>query len=198
MIKLNIGAGRSNWGSEWDHIDAAKIDPRTREPLPQIVSSDMMLSAYADESVDVIYSSHTLEYFSRKDAESLLTCWLTKLKIGGIMYLAVPDFEAIANLYVNDQSTHLDNFIGPLYGVMGLNNEEISHKTVYDYQTLTSLLDRVGFKNIQRYNWQSEALINSPEQDDFSRAFFPHIRDCSSLDEYYNGTLISLNIKAIR
>lgn len=46
---------------------------------------------WQDASVDVVYSSHTLEHMSREDGRSLLIECLRVLKPGGLLRIVVPD-----------------------------------------------------------------------------------------------------------
>lgn len=55
---------------------------------------------YPDESFDVVYHSHVLEHFPRKDGEAFLIECRRVLKPGGILRVAVPDLEQIAREYL--------------------------------------------------------------------------------------------------
>ena len=188
QTKLNIGAGPTNFGSDWIHIDAANYK--------HITENDIYLYKWPKESVDLIYSSHTLEYFSWHTAFKVLTEWKRTLKLGGILYLAVPDFEAMAKLYIS-KKCKLQDIIGPLYGRMQSNRKWIYHKTVYDYEKLYELLNEVGYKNINKYDWNQISPFN--KVDDQSKAYLPKCPECikklSWTSEY---TLISLNVMAVK
>ena len=82
------------------------------------------------KNIDLIYASHLIEYFDLDEVKELLNYWLLKLKKGGILRLAVPNFRAIAELYLSGIA--LEKFIGPLYGKMQMGNEIIYHKNTYD------------------------------------------------------------------
>ena len=69
---------------------------------------------------------------------------------GGILRLAVPNFRAIAELYLSGIA--LEKFIGPLYGKMQMGNEIIYHKNTYDYESLYSLLSEIGFSEIRYWD----------------------------------------------
>ena len=71
-------------------------------------------------SVDLIYASHVIEYFDRDGVKNLLQEWIRVLKPGGKLRLAVPNFEAMANLYI-EKKYPLEKFLGPLYGKIRLN-----------------------------------------------------------------------------
>mgnify|MGYP001318212254 CR=1 FL=1 len=149
------------------------------------------LSIFKENSVTLIYSSHSFEYFDRERGIIVLKEWLRVLKPGGVMRLAVPNFDALIDIY--NQTGDLENIIGPLYGRMKIetnklqnNTKYIYHKTVYNFSDLKKLLLSVGFKNIKKYDWK-KTIHN--EYDDHSQAYYPHM-------DKENGILLSLNIEA--
>ena len=172
-IKINMGCGKRNFGKEWIHIDLADF--------PHIDHQDIFDFPY--DNVDLIYASHLIEYFDRQEVLNLLTKWKSKLMNGGILRLAVPDFESITNLYKKNFS--LDNFLGPLYGRMKLNDNFIYHKTVYDFISLKAILESIGFINIKKWDHNQ---VEHGVYDDHSQAYIPHM-------DKTNGTLISLNVE---
>ena len=178
MIKLHLGCGHRNFGKDWIHIDGGNFS--------HLDSHDIVNLPFEDRSIDLIYASHVLEYFDRDEAFEVLRKWYTKLTPKGILRLAVPDFQAMATLYLKGQK--LDSFLGPLYGKMKMCNHNIYHKTVYDFNSLANLLHQVGFSTIYRYDWKG---LDYPDGwDDCSKAYLPHM-------DFDNGTLISLNVEAI-
>lgn len=179
MKKINLGCGWRNFGSDWIHIDGGGYD--------HLDSKDIFNLPYEDNSIDLIYASHVIEYFDRNKIIPILNKWKTKLKTGGILRLAVPNFEEIAKLYITE-GYDLDKFLGPLYGRMKMGDQWIYHKTTYDFKSLSKVLTKCGFSGITYYNWQD---TDHAQYDDHSQAYIPHM-------DKENGTLISLNIEAIK
>lgn len=177
MIKVNVGCGKRNFGPDWWHVDGEAHD--------HVQSHDVFNLPFADGAVDLIYSSHLLEYFNREEGRYLLSCWHKKLKQGGELRLAVPDFEAISKLYVAKEY-EVEQFLGLLYGEMRMAGQNIYHKTVYDYKSLCRVLASVGFTEIM----QQENIIPSDVlkncDDDHSKARLPHMTD--------KGIIMSLNV----
>lgn len=179
MIKLHIGCGKRNFGKSWVHIDGANYN--------HIDYHDITKLKFDNESVDLIYASHVLEYFDRDEAINLLLEWKRVLKTGAILRIAVPDFESMSKLYT-DKKIKLNQILGPLFGKMNMNNNFIYHKTVYDFDNLYELLNSVGMNNISKYDWRK---TDHSMFDDHSQAYIPHM-------DKDNGTLISLNIQGIK
>ena len=117
-IKINMGCGKRNFGDDWIHIDQADY--------PHIDEKNIFNFSY--NNVDLIYASHLISYFDFDTTTNLLKYWKSKLKDGGILRLAVPNFEEIAKLYLRGYS--LENFIGPLYGKMDMNEDIIFHNVI--------------------------------------------------------------------
>lgn len=178
MIKLNLGCGWRNFGPEWVHIDGGDYD--------HLYSKDITNLPFDSNSVDLIYASHVFEYFDRIGAIDLLKEWRRVLKVGGVLRLAVPDFHAMCQLYCNGEG--LNNFLGPLYGRMTMNDQIIYHKTVYDYKSLSKLLSENGFGDIARWDWRK---VEHGKFDDHSQAYLPHMNK-------ETGILISLNIECTK
>ncbi len=143
---------------------------------------------FEDGSADLIYCSHGVEYFDRAQAANALREWRRVLKEGGILRLAVPDFQALVAVY--GSTGNLDDILGPLFGRMAIRSGDtetfIYHRTVYDYRSLESLCMQAGFRSFRRYDWRETLHKN---HDDFSQAYRPHM-------DKENGLLLSLNVEA--
>ena len=127
MIKINLGCGWRNFGKDWYHIDGGDYS--------HLDSHDILNLPFDNGTVDLIYASHVIEYFDREEIVGILNKWKSKLKQGGILRLAGPNFQEIARLYCA-QGFGLDNFLGPLYGKMDMGGKTIYHKTTYDFEGL--------------------------------------------------------------
>lgn len=179
MLKINLGCGWRDFGKDWTHIDGGNY--------PHLNSKDIINLPFEDNSVDLIYVSHVLEYFDRTEVINIINKWKNKLKPKGILRLAVPDFKNITKLY-QENKIPLDSFLGPLYGKMEMDGNTIYHKTTYDFDSLKLVLSKCGFANIDYYDWRQTEHSNF---DDHSQAYIPHM-------DKTNGTLISLNVEATK
>jgi len=176
MLKLHLGAGKRDFGEGWFNVDIADF--------PHIHHKDITKLPFEDNSVDLIYSAHTIEYFDRQEIIPILQEWKRTLKPNGILRLAVPDFETMCMLYFS-QMYPIENFLGPLYGKMDVGDKKIYHKTCYDFKSLSTLLMSIGMKNIRRYKWRN---TEHAQFDDHSQAYLPHM-------DKVNGVCLSLNVE---
>lgn len=146
------------------------------------------LPFFADSTVELIYCSHALEYFDRDEARRVLAEWHRVLRPGGILRLAVPDFKALIKVY--QKTGELSRVLGPLYGRMAITTEQgaatLYHKTTYDEESLSVLLQECGFVGPERWDWRA---TEHAQIDDHSQAYFPHMQKDT-------GLLVSLNLQA--
>lgn len=95
MLKmLNLGCG-NRYHNEWINLDFISKNDKViaydlHNPLP-----------YENESMDVVYSSHVLEHFSKSHVPEFLSECFRILKKGGILRIAVPDLEQLARNYIH-------------------------------------------------------------------------------------------------
>jgi predicted SAM-dependent methyltransferase len=180
-MRLHLGGGK-RFIPGFVHIDLsdyAHIDHRHDiRTLPMVEGG----------TVELIYASHVLEYFDRVEVLGVLEEWKRVLQPRGVIRLAVPDFEALTELYGRNRD--LGQIIGPIFGrwpVPGTSTT-IYHRTVYDYASLKTVLETAGFSDVRRYDWRKTV---HKDHDDYSQAYIPHL-------DKEHGTLISLNVEATK
>src|SRR2546425_10385369 len=69
---------------------------------------------FKDESAELVYACHVLEYFDRVEVVDVLREWHRVLAHGGVVRLAVPDFAALAEVYRRYRD--LSPLLGPPFG----------------------------------------------------------------------------------
>ncbi len=180
-MKLHLGCDK-RFIPGFVHIDLADyphIDHRSDiRALPMI----------GDGAAELVYVCHALEYFDRVEVRDVLTEWMRVLQPGGVLRLAVPDFEALIAVY--GETHDLNRVIGPLYGRWPVPGTATTlyHRTTYDFASLRAVLESVGFTDVRRYDWRQTV---HKDYDDYSQAYFPHM-------DKEHGRLISLNVEATK
>jgi len=183
-MKLHLGCGK-RYLKGYVHVDLADfphIDHRhSIERLPM----------FEDNCADVIYSSHALGYFDRFEVLEVLADWRRVLKPGGILRLAMPDFESLVKVYL--KYGELDRVLGPIFGRWPVPGTDtvIFQKTVYDYPSMQKVLEQAGFEQVRRWDWRQVFVGELQGYDDYSQAYVPHM-------DKDNGILISLNTEAVK
>jgi hypothetical protein len=129
-IKLNIGAG------------STVIEGFT--PIDRKLGSEAFPLPYADGSVSEIRASHILEHFTFGDAQKAMEEWSRVLKPGGRIRISVPDVDKVLK----------DETPNRLFYLMGgqMHADDI-HKSAYDRNRLTALMQQNGLKQIK--DWYS-------------------------------------------
>lgn len=134
-MKLNLGAG-STAIEGFEPRDGNNGD--LLYPLPD-----------ADASCDEIRASHVLEHFPHADVGKIVRDWVRALKPGGVLKIAVPDFQWIAENYIAGN-------IFPVQGYLmgGQTDERNFHKAIFDRPGLEAALKDAGLVSIR--DWKSE------------------------------------------
>jgi predicted SAM-dependent methyltransferase len=177
MKKLHLGCGKV-YIPGFIHVDLMDFDH-----IDYKIPADK-LDVFEDGSVDFIYACHILEHFKRKEVEDVLKEWFRVLKPGGVLRLSVPGFEEIVAIY--QRYGDLKLVLGPLVG--GQTYLYNFHYMVFDFNLLSELLKKAGFKNVYRYDWKK---TEHADIDDFSQAYIPHM-------DKEHGMPVSLNVEAIK
>lgn len=179
-LQVHLGCGR-RFIPGFVHVDIADYDHIDHR------HDIRSLPFFEDDSCDLLYASHVVEYFDRTEVMAVLAEWRRVLKVGGLLRLAVPDFQALAEVY--RETNQLGLILGPLYGRMQPGGDGdplvIYHKTVYDFAALSDTLSAAGFENTRRYDWRDSV---HKDHDDHSQAYIPHM-------DKTEGRLISLNVE---
>lgn len=183
-IKLHLGCGK-RYLKDYVHIDIADY------PHIDYKHDIKTLPMFKDDSVDLIYASHVIEYFDRFEVTKVLKEWYRVLKKRGVLRIAAPDFPALVNVYLNYRDIKL--ILGPLYGRWQVSESDLVlyHKTVYDYDSLADVLMSLGFKDIRIWEWREIFSDENEGFDDYSQSYIPHM-------DKEKGILISLNVEATK
>lgn len=190
-IKLNLGCGQTVIAG-WDNVDYSLGARLARIPvLGWLVRRTKLFNVewnssiklhdlrkplpYPADSVDIIYTSHTLEHLSREDGRLLLESCNQVLKPGGVLRIVVPDLAEYVRRYQQGEIMAEDFIedLGVLYGVGGKKGLkrllapfiEFPHRCMYDTPGLVRILRGIGFDANAREGFDSAiADIRSIEQ----------------------------------
>lgn len=181
QIKLNLGCG-NHTPEGWVNIDYAFGARLAKIPFFRAINKKVGLFQmdwddrikihdlrrtfpFDDASVDIVYTSHTLEHFSKQEGERFLKECHRVLRQGGIIRVVVPDLKTIISDYTSGK-TSADMFLDKLYVVcdtsgMGPFKRFLSHqvafphKCMYDTKTMLARLRETGFQSENRAAFDS-------------------------------------------
>ncbi len=134
--RINLGAGEAEIDGYDNSFD--KKHGKDAHPLD-----------LPDDSVDELRASHLFEHFGHHYAQQVLLDWKRVVKPGGLIKIAVPDFEKIAQMY-------LDGEPGPYQGWIcgGQVDQYDVHLAQYSWNTLRELMQSCGLVGIHK--WEGE------------------------------------------
>jgi SAM-dependent methyltransferase len=121
-----------------------------------------------DNSLDLIYHAHMLEHLSYVDGITFINECYRVLKPNGIMRILVPDLELWINAYHNKNRFFFEEYRKVLDKDIYVTNASIfmgmlhnhDHKCGYDFESLSWIVGRAGFKNIIRTLYADSTIEN--------------------------------------
>lgn len=134
-MKLNIGSGKDTLPG-YENID--RLFGKEAYPLD-----------VASGSCDEVRASHVLEHFPIREVPAVLAEWVRVLKPGGLLRIAVPDFEYICKGYLEGRKEPFGAYV-----IGGQTDENDFHRMVFDENSLRTLMEQAGLTGIRR--WVSE------------------------------------------
>ena len=164
VTRLNLGCGQrlldgyANLDIKFGHC---------LYPLADTYDVDDVEIQLDPQGLEEIRASHILEHFPALQTQDILADWVGRLRAGGSLRVAVPDFGKIAHAYVRGDSLPVRAWL------MGSDTDEHDiHRSLFDKNLLTHLLASVGLIEIQPWL--------SPIQDCASLAISLNLRGVKS------------------
>jgi len=142
-LLLHIGCGNI------DRPYFTNVDARNLPHIHHVTNDITNLSFIEDNSADLIYACHVIEHISWHRQPYLFEHFFKKLKSGGILRLAAPDFDKIVRIYTKAKK-NLSTIMGPLFG--GQDYIYNFHNCTYNYSALKGFFSEVGFVKIKKWN----------------------------------------------
>lgn len=165
LLRVNIGCG-IDAAPGWYNIDNSPTIWLSRVPgarrlfrtpaWPRSVHRRNALKGlpFGNETVDFIYSSHTLEHFTYEQSLGLAKECFRVLRPGGILRVVVPDLELIVRDYLGDSDSSASHrFIERLllsHSWRDFLHPGAHHNQMFDARSLLAMLTAAGFKNAYR------------------------------------------------
>ncbi|MFT4414404.1 FkbM family methyltransferase [Fredinandcohnia humi] len=169
LKKLHIGGVEKKDG--WEILNALDED------YVDYLGDARNLQQFTDNTFDIIYASHVVEHFDYKDMVKILKDWYRVLTPGGKIFISVPNFEVLAELFLDKVNLNLSERFHVMRMVFGGHiNDYDYHFVGLDKEILSDFLKQAGFVNIS-------------EVDEFGL-----FNDTSNL--VFKGRKISLNLIA--
>jgi predicted SAM-dependent methyltransferase len=155
-IKVEIGAfnKRDNGWITLDNNNNCDISWDLRNGIP-----------FPDQSLSAIYSSHLFEHLTFNEGQQLLKECKRVLKPGGSFLICVPNSALYIDAFLKNDDAILK--AGPVYEPAWNNTAKLDfinyvaymdghHKYMFDPENLLKVIEKAGFKNARRRNFNPE------------------------------------------
>lgn len=173
-MRLNLGCG-SQFIDGWTNVDYSLGARLSRLPIVGKFASELFHTKWDSrifihdltrpfpwkgESIDYVYSSHTLEHLDRATGQFLLCECYRVMKRGAVIRIVVPDLEEIVKRYVTGELP-AENFLEELYVLSDISPKShlkrlvlpylrFPHQCMYDYASMRRSFEKAGFSFEQR------------------------------------------------
>ena len=147
-MKLNLGSGTGPSANDFHALGYVNIDRQT--------GGEVYPLDCADSCADEVRASHVLEHLPWRQTMDALRDWVRVLKPGGVLKIAVPDFEWIAHQYlaeVDGDAECVPHLTAYLMG--GQTDENDYHKAIFDKRGLKHGLELAGLVDVEE--WPGDA-----------------------------------------
>jgi predicted SAM-dependent methyltransferase len=170
-IKLNLGCG-NQFANGWVNVDYSVGARLAKIPFFSSINKKVKLFnldwnddiflcdltkkfPWSDESVDEIYSSHTLEHLDKQQGYDFLSECYRVLKKQGVIRIVVPDLRAFVEHYIKGELL-AENFVENLFVLYEEKGDSFlkrklapfirfPHKCMYDTDRLLYIMSEIGF-----------------------------------------------------
>lgn len=182
LTKLNLGCG-SQLPDGWINVDYAMGARFAKIPFFRAINRKIKIFEtadwsekiyihnltkrfpWADSTMEIVYSSHTLEHFSKEDGRRFLAECHRVLRKNGIIRIVVPDLRYDIEEYIAGR-TKSDDFVEKLNVLYSTSNNmlkrrlypfiQFQHKCMYDAPRLLAILSETGFEAASRAPFDSD------------------------------------------
>ncbi|WP_319468953.1 methyltransferase domain-containing protein [uncultured Pseudodesulfovibrio sp.] len=164
--KLNLGCGRNR------QEGYLNVDVRAIPGVDMAADMKKCVRVFENECNEV-YLSHVVEHFgypgkAGRNTPDTVLGFLQQihqmLRPSGVIRVAVPDFAALAKLYIEGKQPLSPRLAGRLCGEQDY--PENLHKCLFDYDYLKKCLEDTGFTEIQKWDPRTCGLSRDSSFDE--------------------------------
>jgi predicted SAM-dependent methyltransferase len=135
-------------------------------PAVDLLADLEWCAIHLEDACEEVFMSHVLEHYASpgkawrggpRTVAGALCSVGRMLRPGGLIRLAVPDFAALATLYVEGRVPLHPRILGRLVGEQDY--PQNSHRCVFDEALLTECLVRAGFGQVERWSCETLGIV---------------------------------------
>jgi predicted SAM-dependent methyltransferase len=164
-VKLHLGCGGERW-RDFINVDLNPHDPtrqdRSRSGCIADVYADMRALELPDDSVDEIFTAHTIDHFTRWEAIKMFRDWRRILKPGGLLTIEVADFWRCILWLFHPLREKRRLGRTQFYGNQWDEIDFETHRYLWSARELTNILREIGYTSVSVHH---RTLTHCPGRD---------------------------------
>jgi predicted SAM-dependent methyltransferase len=150
-VKLHLGCGGVRW-RDFINVDMNAHDPErkdsSRNGCVADVFADMRQLGLSDNTIDEIFTSHTIDHFTRWEAARMFGDWYRMLKPNGLLTLEAADFRRCVLWLFHPRREMRRVARTQFYGNQWDEIEYETHRYVWSSREIKNVLLDIGFASV--------------------------------------------------
>jgi predicted SAM-dependent methyltransferase len=151
-VKLHLGCGGERW-RDFINVDMNPHSPdradSSRSGCVADVFADMRNLGLPDNTIDEIFTVHTIDHFTRWEAVKMFRDWHRMLKPGGLLTIEVADFTRCVWWLFHPSEKKRRLALTQFYGNQWDEIEYETHRYGWSARELKSVLKETGFITVK-------------------------------------------------
>ena len=164
-VKLHLGCGGVRW-RDFINVDLyprdSSIHNGSRSGCVADVFADIRALNLEDNSIDEIFTSHTIDHFYRWETVDMLRDWYRMLKPGGILIIEIADFIRCILWLIHPNRKKRLIAKNQFYGNQWDRIEYETHRYLWSARELVAVLRDIGYRKI---SYSHKTLTHYPGRD---------------------------------
>lgn len=150
-VRLHLGCGGMRW-HDFINVDLNPAEPNeqddSRNGCVADVFADMRQLGLPDNSVDEIFTAHTIDHFTRWEGIDMFSDWLRTLRPGGRAIMEAADFDRCILWLFHPSKRKRKLARTQFYGNQWDRIDYETHRYLWSAKELTDELLRIGFTSV--------------------------------------------------
>ena len=143
QIRLNLGSGKKCLNG-YVNVDLYSYKAEITDDIATLFE---VTKIFGLNSIEKIYSSHSLMCIPERKLLKALKIWKGLLKEDGILIIETTDFEKQVEEYIKDKKSAKN----VMYSLFGNNKDDgLGLRYQFDFDLLNYWLEKAGFRDIER------------------------------------------------
>jgi predicted SAM-dependent methyltransferase len=151
QVKLHLGCGGVRW-KDFINVDLHPADPSipdtSRSGCVADTFADMRDLGLDDDTIDEIFTSHTIDHFTRWQAIDMFKDWYRMLRRDGVLVIEAADFCRCVLWLIHPSREQRRLARNQFYGNQWDRIDHETHRYLWGARELRTVLKDVGFSHV--------------------------------------------------